>query len=37
MLAVAFVFHAMLSQGIENRFTVMKIFVEIQNEVFRQR
>ena len=37
MLAVAFVFHAVLDESLENRFAVVKIFVEIKNEVFRQR
>ena len=37
MLPVAFVFHAMLDESVENRFAVVKIFVEIKNEVFRQR
>jgi len=37
VLSVAFVFHAMLDESVENRFAVVKIFVEIKNEVFRQR
>ena len=37
MIPVAFVFHAILDESIENRFAVVKIFVEIKNEVFRQR
>lgn len=37
MLPVAFVFYAMLGESVENRFAVVKIFVEIKNEVFRQR
>ena len=37
MLPVAFVFHAMLDESVENRFAVVKIFVEVKNEVFRQR
>ena len=37
MPPVALVFHAMLDESIENRFAVVKIFVEIKNEVFRQR
>ena len=37
MLPVAFVFHAMLDESVENRFAVVKIFVKIKNEVFRQR
>ncbi len=37
MASVAFVFHATLDESVEDRFTVVKIFVEIKNEVFRQR
>jgi hypothetical protein len=37
VLPVAFVFHAVLDESVENRFAVVKIFVEIKNEVFRQR
>jgi hypothetical protein len=37
MLTVAFVLDAMLDESVENRFAVVKIFVEIKNEVFRQR
>jgi hypothetical protein len=37
VLPVAFVLHAMLHKSIENRFAVVKIFVKVKNEVFRQR
>jgi hypothetical protein len=37
MHPVALVFHAMLDESVENRFAVVKIFVKIKNEVFRQR
>ena len=37
MAAVALVFDTMFSQGVENRTAVVKIFVKIDNEVFRQR
>lgn len=37
VVAVAFVLHLMLSENVEDWFAVVKIFVEIQNEVFRQR
>lgn len=37
MAAVAFVLHALLGERVEDGFAVVKIFVEIQNEIFRQR
>jgi hypothetical protein len=37
VLAVAFVLHAMFGERIEDGLAVVKILVEIQNEVFRQR
>jgi len=37
VLPVALVFYAVLDERIENGFAVVKIFVEIENEVFRQR
>ena len=35
--AVTFMLHALLSERVEDGLAVVKIFVEIQNEVFRQR
>lgn len=37
VLAVTFVFDALLGERVKNGFAVVKIFVEIKNEVFRQR
>jgi hypothetical protein len=37
VLAMTLMFHGMLSESLKNRFAVVKILVEIQNEVFRQR
>jgi len=37
MAPVTFVLHAMMDESVENRSAVVKIFVEIKNEVFRQR
>jgi hypothetical protein len=37
VLAVTFVLDALLGKRVENGLAVVKIFVEIQNEVFRQR
>jgi hypothetical protein len=37
VLAVTFVLDALLGERVENGLAVVKIFVEIQNEVFRQR
>lgn len=34
---MALVLDAMLNKGVENGLAVVKIFVEIKNEVFRQR
>ncbi len=37
VLPVPLVFYAVLDERIEDGFAVVKIFVEIKNEVFRQR
>lgn len=37
MGAVAFMLDAVLDERIENGLAVVKIFVEVKNEVFRQR
>jgi hypothetical protein len=37
VLAMALVLHAMFGERVEDGFAVVKIFVEIQDEVFRQR
>jgi hypothetical protein len=37
VLPVALVPHAVLDERVEDGFAVVKIFVEIENEVFRQR
>lgn len=35
--SVALVLHSVLDESVEKGFAVMKIFVEVENEVFRQR
>jgi len=37
VLTVTLVLHAVLGERVEDGFAVVKIFVEIKNEVFRQR
>ena len=37
MRFMTFVLHAVLTERVEDGFAVVKIFVEVQNEVFRQR
>jgi len=37
ILPVTLMLHALLDERIENGLAVVKIFVEVENEVFRQR
>ena len=37
MLNMSYVFDLVLNEDVEDRSAVLKIFVEVQNEVFRQR
>lgn len=36
MTTMAFMLHAKLCQRVENRLAVVKIFIQVQNKIFRQ-